>query len=64
MSIITLELDNTLEKSSIIMPLMSSSQKEGGENYNDTNMTDKAQTSVFGIQTPLIMINNTIEFLI
>ena len=60
MSIITLELDNTLEKSSIIMPLMSSSQKEGGENYNDTNMTDKAQTSVFGIQTPLIMINTTV----
>lgn len=60
MSIITLELDNTLEKSSIIMPLLSSSQSEAGENYNDTNMTDKAQTSVFGIQTPLIMINTTV----
>ena len=60
MSIITLELDNTLEKSSIIMPLLSSSQSEAGENYNDTNITDKALTSVFGIQTPLIMINTTV----
>jgi hypothetical protein len=60
MSIITLEIDNTLEKSSIVVPLMSSSQKEGGENFNDTNMTDKAQTSVMGIQMPLIMINTTV----
>ena len=60
MSIVTLEFDNTLEKSEIIMPLMSSSQNEAGENYNDTNMTDKAQTSVFGIQTPLIMINSIV----
>ena len=60
MSIVTLEFDNTLEKSEIIMPLLSSSQKEAGDNYNDTNMTDKAQTSVFGIQTPLIMINSIV----
>ena len=60
MSIVTLEFDNTLEKSSIIMPLLSSSQKEGGEEYNDSNLTDKVQTSVFGIQTPLIMINSVV----
>ena len=60
MSIVTLEFDNTLEKSSIIMPLLSSSHQEGGDEYNDSNLTDKLQTSVFGIQTPLIMINTTV----
>lgn len=60
MSIITLEFDNKLKKSNIIVPLISSSKKESGEDYTDMNLTDKAQTSVFGIQTPLIMINNTV----
>jgi hypothetical protein len=60
MSIITVEFDNKLEKSKIIMPLLSSSYKEAGENYHDSNLTDKAQTSVFGIQAPLIQIGTTI----
>ena len=60
MSAITVEFDNTLEKSSIIMPLISSSTAEAGDNYIDRNMTDTAQTSVFGVQVPLIMINNTV----
>ena len=60
MSVVTLIKDNILEKSSIIMPLLSSSKSEGGDKYNDPNLTDKAQTSVFGIQTPLIMINSTV----
>ena len=60
MSIVTVEFDNTLEKSEITLPLVSSSKSEGGNNYNDDNLTDKAQTSVFGIQVPLIMINHTI----
>lgn len=60
MSIIIKEFDNNLKKSPIILPLLSSSKSEAGENYNDVNMTDKAQTSVFGIQVPLIMINNTV----
>jgi hypothetical protein len=60
MSIITLEFDNTLEKSNIIMPLMSSSKSEAGDDYVDSNLTDKMQTSVFGIQVPLIMINSTV----
>ena len=59
MSVITIEFDNTLDKSKIIMPLLSSSQKEAGDDYNN-NLTDKAQTSVFGIQTPLIKINSVI----
>ena len=60
MGIVTLEFDNTLNKSDIIVQLVNSSQSEAGEDYVDTNMTDKAQTAVFGIQTPLIMINNTV----
>lgn len=60
MSVITVEFDNKLEKSKIIMPLLSSSYKEAGENYYDSNLTDKAQTSVFGIQAPLIQIGTTI----
>jgi hypothetical protein len=60
MSIITLEFDNKLKKSEIIVPLLSSSPLEGGTNYNDTGLTDKAQTSVMGIQMPLIMINTTV----
>lgn len=60
MSIITLEFDNTLEKSDIIIPIRSSSQYEAGEDYNNARATDKLQTSVFGIQMPLIMINSTV----
>ena len=60
MSIVALEFDNIIEKSEIIVPLLSSSQHESGENYIDTNLTDIAQTSVLGIQMPLIMINSTV----
>lgn len=59
MSIVTLEFDNTLEKSEIVMPLISSSKDEAGDDYMNA-ATDKAQTAVFGIQVPLIMINNTV----
>lgn len=60
MGVITLEIDNTLEQSKIVMPLVSSSKLEAGEDYSDQNLTDKSQTSVVGIQTPLIQINSTI----
>lgn len=60
MSIVTLKFDNTLEKSNIILPLLSSSQNESGNVSAGQSMTDKAQTAVFGIQTPLIMINYTV----
>lgn len=59
MSIIIKEFDDTLEKSEIVMPLLSSSSNEAGENYQNEK-TDKSQTSTFGISTPLIKINNTI----
>jgi hypothetical protein len=45
------------------MQLISSSIAEAGDQLTQFvtgNMTDKAQTAVFGIQTPLIMINTTI----
>ena len=60
MSIVTLKFDNTLEKSEIVIPIASSSKQESGEDYGDSNRTDKAQTAVYGIQTPLIMINSTV----
>lgn len=60
MGIILKEFDDMLEKSEIIMQLHSSSVEEAGENYEDSHLTDKAQTSVFGIQIPLIMINKTV----
>jgi hypothetical protein len=49
-----------LEKSEIITQLRSSSVEEAGKDYEDSHLTDKAQTSVFGIQVPLIMINKTV----
>ena len=60
MSIVTVEFDNTLEKTEIVMPLFSSSPSEAGESYDNANLTDKAQTAVFGVQVPLIMIYSTI----
>lgn len=55
---IKVEFDNTLEFSDIVMPLLSSSPMEAGENVKPN--TDKMQTSVFGIQVPLISINSTL----
>jgi hypothetical protein len=60
MSIVTVEFDNTLEKSDIVMPIMSSSKSEAGDDYQDNSQSEIAQTSVFGIQVPLIMINTTV----
>ena len=60
MSAILIEFDNILEKTEITMPLVSSSKQEGGDNYTSNGGTDQAQTAVFGIQVPIIMINNTI----
>ena len=60
MAQIKVEFDNTLEKSEIIVPLVSSSPEQAGDNYNDGGRIDKMQTSVFGIQVPLIQINSTV----
>ena len=55
---ILLEFDNTLKFSDIVMPLLSSSPAEAGESVLPN--VDQMQTSVFGIQVPLIEINNTV----
>lgn len=55
---IQLEFDNTLKFSDIIMPLLSSSPAQMGEHAKPN--VDRLQTSVFGIQVPLISINSTV----
>ena len=60
MAQIELEIDNTLEKSDIIMPMLSVSEGDGANKDESSDLTDKTQLQVFGIQVPLIMINNTI----
>ena len=60
MSAITLEFDNTLEKSDIIFPLTASSVEESGYDYTNKGLSENMQTSIFGIMVPLIMINNTV----
>ena len=60
MAQIQLEFDNTLSKSDIIMPIMSVSEHDGAISDSSSAYTDKSQLTVFGIQVPLIMINNTV----
>lgn len=59
MSAINIEFNNDLKKSEIVLPLLSTSAAESGDEHAN-DMTDKAQTSVFGIQVPLIMINSVV----
>lgn len=55
MSSVKLEFDNTLKKSEIIIPLNSSAESDD-PNY----ISDIEQTKVYGIVSPLIMINSTV----
>lgn len=59
MSQIIVKFDPTLIQSDIIIPLTNSSHEEAGENY-ENNQTEIQQTSIYGIQSPLIMINNIV----
>lgn len=59
MNTILIEFDNKLKQSEIQVPLTRSSVDEAGESYQYNN-TDKQQTLVYGIQTPLIQINNIV----
>lgn len=59
MSIIQVKFDHQLQQSDIIVPLTYSSQSEAGEIY-ENNQTDQQQTLIYGIQAPLIMINNIV----
>ena len=56
---ILVEFDDKLKQSEIIIPLVASSKDEAGELYED-NKTEIQQTSVFGIQSPLIAIDNIV----
>lgn len=60
MAVIQLEFDNTLKKSDIIIPIQSVSTGDGNIEDSSGDMTDKSQLQVFGIQVPLISINNTV----
>ena len=60
---IYLEFDNQLKQSDIIIPLTNSSVDEAGENYV-YNKEGVQQTSIYGILTPLIQINDiVVDFL-
>ena len=59
MSIIQVKFDNTLQQSDIIIPLTYSSHDEAGEVYQ-RNQAEVQQTSIYGIQAPLIMINTIV----
>lgn len=59
MSIIQVKFDNTLKQSDIIIPLVNSSKDESGDAYK-INQPEIQQTLVYGIQSPLIMVNNIV----
>lgn len=59
MSLIQVKFDHKLKQSDIVIPLVHSSQDEMGSNY-EYNQSEKQQTLVYGIQTPLIMINKIV----
>jgi hypothetical protein len=59
MSRIEVKFDHNLTLSDIIIPLTNSSPDESGEYYTD-NQQEVQQTSVYGIQAPLIMVNNIV----
>jgi hypothetical protein len=59
MSIIQVKFDHQLQQSDIVIPLTYSSQDEAEEIYVN-NQTEQQQTAIYGIQAPLIMVNNIV----
>ena len=59
MSQILVEFDNNIKLPDIVIPLINSSEEEAGENYKN-NQPEIQQTSVYGIMSPLIKINNIV----
>ena len=59
MALIQVKKDPNIQQSEIIIPLTNSSQDESGNNYRP-NQQELQQTLVYGIQSPLIKINNII----
>lgn len=59
MGVIQVKFDHTLQQSEIVVPLIHSSKQEAGEAY-EPNQSERQQTLVYGIQAPLIMINQIV----
>ena len=57
MAKLEVKYDPTLEQSEIIARLDNSSPEEAGKDYQD-NKTDLQQTSIYGVQCPIIAVNN------
>lgn len=56
---IQVKFDHNLKQSDIIVKLTNSSKDESGEDYQ-YNQQEVQQTLVYGIQSPLIMVNNVV----
>lgn len=56
---IVIKHDSTIEHNDIILPLISSSPDEIGDNY-EKNQSHIKQTNVIGVRVPLISINGTV----
>lgn len=59
MSLIQVKFDHSLVQSDIVIPLTHTTVSEGGEAYTD-NQQEIQQTAIYGIQSPLIMVNNIV----
>ena len=59
MSKIEIKFDNNIKQDEIIVQLTNSSPTEAGNNYKN-NQQEIQQTSIYGIQAPLIKINNVV----
>lgn len=57
---IIVEFDHSLEKEQIALPYKSSTVKNDDLDYSDSNQSDKSALKIYGIQIPLIKINNII----
>lgn len=57
---IVVKFDNNLKKPEVRIPLTETTPDEVGEENYHGNKSDKQQTLVYGILTPLIMINNIV----
>lgn len=59
MSLIEVKFDHSLVQSEIVIPLTHTTKDEGGEAYTE-NKQEVQQTAIYGIQSPLIMVNNIV----
>ena len=55
---IYVKFDSTIKQSEIVMPLVETSSQEVGEENYTLNRSGMQQTSVYGVQIPIIQINS------